>query len=106
MLVAFGSKCPFRQYIPSKPANYGIKIHALCDAKTFYVWNMEIYAGTQPDGPYKGDKQYNSSQAVVKRLIADVSRAARNITFDNWYTSYPLVDSLLRDHDLTAVGTL
>lgn len=45
MLVAFRSKCPFRQYIPSKPAKYGIKIHVLCNAKAFYVWNMEIYAG-------------------------------------------------------------
>ncbi|XP_066962038.1 piggyBac transposable element-derived protein 4-like [Macrobrachium rosenbergii] len=106
MLVAFRGHCPFRQYIPSKPAKYGIKIHALCDAKTFYVCNMEIYAGTQPDGLFKADKQYNSSQAVVTRLISDTSGSARNVTFDNWYTSYPLVESLLRDHNLTTVGTL
>lgn len=106
MLVAFRGHCPFRQYIPSKPAKYGIKIHALCDAQTFYVCNMEIYAGTQPDGPFKADKQYNSSQAVVTRLISDISGSARNVTFDNWYTSYPLVESLLRDYKLTAVGTL
>lgn len=106
MLVAFRGHCPFRQYIPSKPAKYGIKIHALCDAQTFYVCNMEIYAGTQPDGPFKADKQYNSSQAVVTRLISDIFGSARNVTFDNWYTSYPLVESLLRDYKLTAVGTL
>jgi hypothetical protein len=106
MLVAFRGRCSFRQYIPSKPAKYGIKIHALCDAKTFYVCNMEIYAGTQPDGPYKADKQYNSAKAVVTRLISDISGSARNVTIDNWYTSIPLVESLLRDHKLTTVGTL
>ncbi|XP_068243792.1 piggyBac transposable element-derived protein 4-like [Palaemon carinicauda] len=106
MLVAFRGHCPFRQYIPSKPAKYGIKIHALCDAKTFHVCNMEIYAGTQLDGPFKTNKQYNSSQAGVTRLIPDISGSARNVTFDNWYTSYPLVESLLHDHKLTAVGTL
>ncbi|XP_068203605.1 piggyBac transposable element-derived protein 4-like [Palaemon carinicauda] len=106
MLVAFGGYCPFKQYIPSKPAKYGIKIHALCDAKSFDVCNMEIYAGTKPDGPFKADKQYNSSQAVVTRLISDISGSARNVTFDNWYTRYPLVESLLRDHKLTTVGTL
>ena len=106
MLVAFRGHCPFRQYIPGKPAKYDIKIHALCDAETFYVCNMEIYAGIQPDGPYRADNKYNSSQAVVTRLISDISGSARNVTFDNWYTSYPLVESLLRDHKLTAVGTL
>ena len=84
MLAAFRGNCPFRQYIPSKPAKYGIKIHAVCDAKTFYVCNMEIYARIQPDGPYKADKQYSSSQAVAPRLISDISGSARNITFDNW----------------------
>ncbi|XP_042856157.1 uncharacterized protein LOC122242824 [Penaeus japonicus] len=106
MVVAFRGKAPFRQYIPSKPAKYGIKIHSMCDAKTFYVCNMEIYAGLQPEGPYKADKGYNSAYAVVKRLTSPISGSARNVTFDNWYTSYPLVDSLVRDHNLTAVGTL
>ena len=67
---------------------------------------MEIYARKQPDGPYKTDKTYNSAQAVVTRLISDISGSARNVKFDNWYTSFPLVESLLHDHKLTAVGTL
>ena len=33
-LVPFRGRCSFIQYIPSKPAKYGIKIFALCDAKT------------------------------------------------------------------------
>lgn len=32
-LVPFKGKCPFRQYIPSKPAKYGIKIQTICDAR-------------------------------------------------------------------------
>ncbi|XP_068240862.1 uncharacterized protein [Palaemon carinicauda] len=67
---------------------------------------MEIYAGTQPDGPFKADKQYNSLQVMVTRLISDISGSARNVILDNWYTSYPLVESLLCDHKLNSVGTL
>jgi hypothetical protein len=37
MLVGFPGKCSFRQYIPSKPNKYGLKILALCDAKMFYT---------------------------------------------------------------------
>ena len=93
-----------RQYITSKPAKYGIK--NACTARTFYAYNMEINAGTQPDRPYKADKEYNLSMAVAIRLICDMSGSARNITFDNWYTSYSQVESLLCDHKLTAVETL
>lgn len=44
-LVPFRGRCSFRQYIPSIPARYGIKIWALCDSTTSYAWNMEVYTG-------------------------------------------------------------
>ena len=71
-------------------------------ARTYYTCKMEVYAGKQPDGPLKVD---NSSFAVVTRLISEISGSGRNVTFDNWYTIYPLVVSLLHDHKLSAVGT-
>ena len=45
MLVAFTGRCPFRHYVPNKPAKYGIKIQAMADAKTYYTCEMEVYAG-------------------------------------------------------------
>ncbi|GBP22160.1 hypothetical protein EVAR_10670_1 [Eumeta japonica] len=36
-LEEFRGRCSFRQYIPSKPNKYGIKIYALTDAKMFYM---------------------------------------------------------------------
>uniref|UniRef100_UPI00358E440B piggyBac transposable element-derived protein 4-like n=1 Tax=Myxine glutinosa TaxID=7769 RepID=UPI00358E440B len=103
MLVAFRGKCPFRQYIPSKPAKYGIKIQAMADAKNYYVCKIEIYAGKQPDVPFKVD---NSAIAVVSRLTSEISGSGRNVTFDNWYTTFPLVRMLLDDHKLSVVATL
>ncbi|XP_053968719.1 piggyBac transposable element-derived protein 4-like [Anastrepha ludens] len=44
-LVAFRGRCPFRQYIPAKPAKYGIKFWVLCDSTTSYVWNIQPYTG-------------------------------------------------------------
>ncbi|XP_023212527.1 uncharacterized protein LOC111615331 [Centruroides sculpturatus] len=101
MLVAFRGKCPFRQYIPSKPSKYGIKIQAMADAKTYYVCKIEIYAGKQPDGPFKVD---NSANGVVSRLISEISGSGRNVTFDN--DSFPLVKMLMEVHKLSSVGTL
>jgi len=64
---------------------------------------MEIYAGQQPEGPYKVD---NSASAVIKRLIPPISKSGRNITCDNWYTSFPLANDLLKIHNFTMVGTV
>ncbi|XP_050314861.1 piggyBac transposable element-derived protein 4-like [Anthonomus grandis grandis] len=80
MLLPFRGKCSFRQYIPSKPSNYGIKILALVDSKMFYTTNLGIYVRVQPVGPYKVD---NSAISVVKRLCAPLSGSGRNITGDN-----------------------
>nr|XP_026490968.1 piggyBac transposable element-derived protein 4-like [Vanessa tameamea] len=103
MLVAFRGRCKFRQYIPSKPAKYGIKIFALVDSKTFYVKNLEIYAGKQPSGPYSVS---NKPFDVVNRLVLPISKTHRNVTFDNWFTSYEVVSHLLNEHRLTTVGTV
>lgn len=35
-LVAFRGRFPFKQYMPSKPAKYGLKIWAACDANSSY----------------------------------------------------------------------
>ncbi|KAL4104514.1 hypothetical protein QTP88_019809 [Uroleucon formosanum] len=103
MLESFRGRCSFRQYIPSKPNKYGIKIQALVDSRTFYTSKMEVYVGTQPDGPYKCE---NNPASVVKRLIAPIMKTDRNITMDNWYNSIPLAIDLLKNHNTTVVGTL
>ncbi|KAJ8001200.1 hypothetical protein DPEC_G00189540 [Dallia pectoralis] len=35
-------RCPFRQYMPSKPARYGIKAWVCCDARSSYAWKMQV----------------------------------------------------------------
>ncbi|XP_071051391.1 piggyBac transposable element-derived protein 4-like [Onthophagus taurus] len=97
-LEAFRGRCGFRLYIPSKPSKYGIKIFALADAKTYYTFNQEVYVGQQPPGPYQVP---NDPKNVVLRLIEPISKTGRNVTTDNWFTSYPLVEDLWQNHNLT-----
>lgn len=103
MLASFRGNCSFRQYIKSKPAKYGVKIFAMVCAKSFYTSNLEVYAGKQPDGPFKVD---NSGKSVVERIVEPISGSRRNVTVDNWFCSIPLCESLLENHRLTLVGTL
>lgn len=101
-LEGFRGRCGFVQYIPSKPNKYGVKIYALVDSKVYYVYNLEIYAGLQPEGPFRLS---NSPSDVVLRLCQPIYQTGRNVTADNWFTSIPLIDELRRKN-LSYVGTL
>lgn len=103
MLDGFRGNCPFRQYMPRKPARYGIKYHALCDVKTAYTFNMEIYVGLQREGRYRVS---NRPEDIVLRLVEPLGTCRpRLICTDNWYTSLSLAENLLR-RDLYFLGTV
>jgi len=101
-LVAFRGRCPFRIYIPSKPAKYGLKIQTICDAQTWYTLNMELYTGKQKEGPYKIS---NSATDVILRLSRPIYDSGSNIMADNWFSSNPLANELLKEK-ITLVSTI
>ncbi|XP_055772314.1 piggyBac transposable element-derived protein 4-like [Salvelinus fontinalis] len=99
-LVPFRGRCPFRQYIPSKPAKYGIKSWVACDAKSSYAWKMQVYTGKAAGGcPEK-----NQGARVVLDLTEGLP-TGHNVTCDNFFTSYELGQRLL-ERNLTMVGTV
>jgi len=102
MLHPFRGWCSFIQYMSNKPAKYGVKIFALCDAKTFYCSNLEIYCGKQPPGPYD---MRNTPTDIVKRLVSPIENSNKNMTTDNWYTNIPLLHYLL-EKKTTQLGTM
>lgn len=98
-LMPFRGRCPFRQYIPSKPAKYGIKIWAACDAASSYAWNLQVYTG-KPDG---GVAEKNQGMRVVLDMTQGL--CGHNITCNNFFTSHKLGQELLK-RKLTMVGTV
>lgn len=81
-LVGFRGRCPFKQYMPSKPAKYGIKIWAACDAKTSYCFNMQVYTGK----PAGAQHEKNLSKRIVLKMMNDLQ--GHIATCDNFFTSY------------------
>ena len=100
-LVTFRGRCPFRQYIPSKPGKYGIKFWVICDSTTSYVWNMQIYSGKNP----KQGREANQGERVVLQMTEQIAGSGRNITADNFFTSLSLARKL-KQRKLTYVGTI
>ncbi|XP_063352363.1 piggyBac transposable element-derived protein 4-like isoform X1 [Pelmatolapia mariae] len=95
-------RCPFRQYMPSKPARYGIKIWVACDAQSSYAWKMQVYAG-------KPDKLGPPEKNLAARVVMDLTEGlapGRNVTCDNFFTSRELATRLFRERGHTLLGTL
>lgn len=99
-LYPFRGHTKFTQYIPSKPAKYGIKIWWICDAENAYPLQGLIYSGKTGDV-----REKNQGERVVKQLAAYYKGSGRNITMDNFFTSLPLAKHLL-SWQLSVVGTL
>ncbi|XP_062339666.1 piggyBac transposable element-derived protein 4-like [Osmerus eperlanus] len=99
-LLAFRGRCPFKQYMPSKPAKYGIKSWVACDAKSSYAWKMQVYTGNQMDGVPERNQGM--------RVVLDVTEGLkdRNVTCDNFFTSYELGRELMATRNMTMVGTM
>ncbi|XP_077368563.1 uncharacterized protein LOC144013470 [Festucalex cinctus] len=98
-LVSFRGRCSFKQYIPSKPAKYGIKVWAVCDVETSYALSLEVYTGKPPGGP----RTLNVGMNVVLRLCNPY--VGHTVTCDNFFTSIPLAEQL-RKKKIALVGTL
>ncbi|XP_057192981.1 piggyBac transposable element-derived protein 4-like isoform X1 [Triplophysa rosa] len=96
-LVRFRGRCPFRNFMPQKLGRYGIKLWAACDARTSYVWNMQVYTGKPDDG------QPVNNQA--KRVVLDMTSGLQGhtITCNRFFTSYALGQELLKKN-LTMIG--
>ncbi|XP_056869731.1 piggyBac transposable element-derived protein 4-like [Takifugu flavidus] len=88
-LVPFRGRFRFLQYMPSKPAKYGLKIFWMCDARVPYAIDGTVHTGRQP------------GEEIKKKL----GETCRNITTDNFFASVSLTEKLL-EKDLTIVGTL
>lgn len=98
-LVGFRGRCPFKQYIPSKPSKYGIKIWTLCDSKTSYVLKSQIYTGKELGAL----PERNQGMRVVSDLTTELR--GHNVTCDNFFTSYNLGQFLLK-RKITMLGTI
>ena len=61
--------CPFRRhiffhvYIKGKPHKNGMKMFELCEAKSGYVYNLDVHTGAHPT-----NSEHNTAFSVVDRL--------------------------------------
>ena len=93
-MIKFKGRLGFRQYMPAKPIKWGIKVWALCDSTTGYMWNFQVYCGREEGAP--------AEVGLAHRVVMDLARPLRGswvtIYMDNFYTSVPLLRELHSFH--------
>lgn len=88
-MVPFRGRLKFKQYIPAKTHKYGIKLFKVCDS-VGYTYNVKVYTG-------KEDRHgVDLATDVVLQLISGYLDAGRILYTDNFYTSIPLAQELLK----------
>ncbi|XP_051802911.1 uncharacterized protein LOC127533589 [Acanthochromis polyacanthus] len=95
------TRCPFLQYIATKPDKFGIKFWVACDLKSKYICNVFPYVGKEPGRP----KEERLSESVVMKLMGPFLDQGRTVTTDNFFTSISLARKL-RSRKTTILGTL
>jgi hypothetical protein len=99
-LLPSKNRCKFLQYMANKPDKFGLKFWLLVDVKTKFCVNQFPYLG-------KDSERINEpvGQHVVAKLIEPYKNSGVNITADNFFSSAPLAQKLLK-HKTTFVGTV
>jgi hypothetical protein len=100
-LVPFRGRCNFKQFMPSKPAKYGLKFWCLCDAATAYCIRMRPYLGIDNAD---GSRAVGLGQQVVLELTEGLD-VGRTVITDNFFTSLALAQAL-RHRSLGLIGTM
>jgi len=87
-----GTRCRvgFIQYMPKKPKKFGIKLWALCEAKTGYCCKFQVYTGKVGDGVQEKGLAYR----VVFDLMDPFLDKNHNLFIDNFYTGVKLLQDL------------
>ena len=98
-LIAFKGRTTMLQYMPQKPHKWGLKGWALCEAKTGYCINWNIYTG----------KKQNIEHGLAYKTVLDISAPVLNkghhIYMDNFFSS-PTLFTELANRGTGACGTL
>ena len=95
------SRCPFTQYIASKPDKFGLKFFLSVDLQTKYICNGFPYLGKDHTRP----SNQPLPNFVVQKLIDGFERNGHNITCDNYFTSLKLTQDLA-NKGCSLVGTI
>lgn len=98
-MIAYKGRHKAKQYIPSKPTQWGLKVWLRCDSITGFCHQLDVYLGRDQ---YRGA---SVGQAVVEKLTEGLEGKNFHVFYDSFFTSVSLAKSLLEKR-IFSCGTI
>ena len=99
-IYPYRGRCKFVQFVPSKPAKYGLKFWSLKYSQSSYCWNLLTCTGRDKD---------RQGRQLSMRVVLTVSEKLRGsglgITVNNFFFSLHLARRLM-EMNMTLLGTI
>ena len=90
-MIKFQGRSSLKRYMPLKLIKYGIKVWVLGDSSNGYFSRLDIYTGR------KEDREVGLGAHVVKKLTENLKDKYHHVFFDNYFTSFRLLEDLEKD---------
>ena len=87
-MVKFKGRLSFRQYLPSKPIKWGVKVWVLAESTTGYISRFQVYTGKE------GEQEKGLSHRVVTDLMERFQNKHFQFYMGNFYTGVDLLNKL------------
>ena len=90
-MIRYKGRSSLKQYLPKKPIKRGIKVWVRADSHNGYICDYQVYTGKDGDTATS-----DLGGAVVRKLSQEISHKNHHLYYDNYFTSVPLMEDLLR----------
>ena len=109
-LLLYKGRLAFKQFLPAKRSNFGIKIFQLCESKSGYTYKFMIYPGKLAPVQDIANQMPNvegatSTDKLSSYMIEPLLGCGYHLYVDNWYTSLRLF-KYLKTENTAACGTI
>ena len=99
-MTKFKGRSSMKQYIKSKPIKWGFKWWYRCASTSGYLYEFDLYLGR------KKKVEGNLGESVVFMLSEKLKGTYCTLYFDNFFNSPTLIDKLLKERQIYAIGTV
>ena len=105
MLIEFHGRVAFRQYIPTKPGKFGVKLFWIAESPSAIPLQTLVYVGEQTVSRAEKEEHGGHVPALLMRLMEPYMNKGRNVTGDNYFSDLSTAVKLA-NKKTTYVGTL
>ncbi|GFU21061.1 piggyBac transposable element-derived protein 4 [Trichonephila clavipes] len=95
VIIKFKGRVLFKQYIPKKRKQWGLKMYKIADA-TGYTYNMRVYVGKDKKENLSTSASYN----VVYTMTDCIKGKGYKVFMDNFFSSPELFRDLLKERSI------